>query len=1461
MVGTLYRVTVYDEALEPGTIQRHSDAFNGIAHPPVIGAFAASPEAYLSPGSSTLSWEVSGAQALSVNGVDVTGQGGLVVSPAVTTDYVLTATNGDGSVQGVATVTVDPPARITEFAADQPLVVSGQSATLSWQTQFASAWTISPNPGDVSGLTSDGGGSVAVTPLSSTTFTLTAAGGFGDATAELAVEVAVPAPHLVISEFMANNGSGLADGDGDKEDWIEIFNPTGEAIDLAGYHLTDDAADLTKWTFPSQLVAPGGRVVVFASGKADNPPAGELHASFRLGKGGEYLALVAADGSTIVHAFSPAFPAQPEDVSYGILFGDPSRVQFMGVPTPGGANEATPPAPGPVVFSEASRTFTGTFDVSLSSATEGASIYYSIDGSRPSSSNGLPYSAPVTVAATTHLRAVAEFAGQASQVSGEMYIRLAADLADYESDLPLLVIDNFGGGTIPAKGSSGTGAGVQQVERQSAVWATFGRNPGTGLVSLVDFPQMVSRIGIRGRGAFSSTWSQKPYSVEAWDEAGDEREVAVLGMPGHADWVLYYPDVGPNRDSALVYNSFMYELSRDMGRYASRLRWVEAFINEDGGDLSLADRRGLYAIVEKVSRGEGRLEFERLSEDGTSGGFLLTINRMDSIPPGGFPAANGATTPQFFHTPGPDGVLQTPPNTAGQGDDIPRQSNGFLNFDNPNGYKITTAQRAAIEGWFAGFEGVLYDNAVWRDPELGYRKYLDPQDFVDYFILNNLSRNGDGLLVSMFPWVGDEGILRMGPAWDYNYSAASFQGSGSPQGTLFHRGDRLWYGRLLQDPDFVQLYIDRWFYHRDRALAEAALRAVIDDQAAEIGPERAVRQGHPDAAAWFAELSDLKDWLTARADWIDAQFTPRPTFTVPGGEVTGGFRATFSPSAGAIYYTLDGSDPRELGGGVAPSALAYDGSTVLSTLVGTGAAVRVLVPTAADPPAGLGWTAAGFDDSSWQAGTTGVGYDRGSNYEPEISLNLDATMDWVNASAYLRIRFDLADASAYDSLTLRMKYDDGFIAYLNGTRVASANPPDEPVWNSDADGDHDDDDALRFEDFPIDQHLGAMVDGENVLAIHGLNDSTASSDFLIVPELRAGQVVAGGGIELHESALVTARTRVGSDWSAPADSYFFVDTVPADVGNLVISEIHYRPADASPEELAAGFTDRDDFEFVELMNSGAQTLNLSEVRFVRAGGAGIEFDFSASTLRSLAPGGRLLLVKNLAAFETRYGGDLAGQVAGEYSGNLSNDGELLTLIGAGGATIRAFAYNDKAPWPEGADGEGFSLVLKDPGRAPPPDHADPFNWRASVAAGGTPGGTDGDTYSSWRLANGVPDPELVPDPDRDGRDSLLEYFQGTVPTVPDTGSPEGDVSIVLSGVDGSAGDYLFVRVRRSLSADDVDLVIRTSTDLFSWQGGAGAFVFVDRERSGESSETLVFRSTDPVAPHQRLFVRCDLSTR
>ncbi len=111
---------------------------------------------------------------------------------------------------------------------------------------------------------------------------------------------------LLITEFMANNVTTLADEDGTFADWIEVHNPTGAAVDLTGWYLTDSAADLTKWTFPTRTLNAGATLIIFASNK--NRTGAELHTNFALSLSGEYLALVQPDGLTIAWEYAPPSP-------------------------------------------------------------------------------------------------------------------------------------------------------------------------------------------------------------------------------------------------------------------------------------------------------------------------------------------------------------------------------------------------------------------------------------------------------------------------------------------------------------------------------------------------------------------------------------------------------------------------------------------------------------------------------------------------------------------------------------------------------------------------------------------------------------------------------------------------------------------------------------------------------------------------------------------------------------------------------------------------------------------------------------------------------------------------------------------------------------------------------------------------------------------------------------------------
>ncbi|MEZ5329617.1 MAG: chitobiase/beta-hexosaminidase C-terminal domain-containing protein [Verrucomicrobiales bacterium] len=167
-----------------------------------------------------------------------------------------------------------------------------------------------------------------------------------------------------------------------------------------------------------------------------------------------------------------------------------------------------------------------------------------------------------------------------------------------------------------------------------------------------------------------------------------------------------------------------------------------------------------------------------------------------------------------------------------------------------------------------------------------------------------------------------------------------------------------------------------------------------------------------------------------------------------------------------------------------------------STVIEVGADCRWWVP--ASPEQIDGWQAIGFDSTGWNAAQSGVGY----QYPELVGAGGDSkeAMVGVNASVFVRFPFELVDASAVIAMTLRMKFEDGFVAYLNGRRIAESNAPTDPVWNSLSTGSHPDSLAEQFEDFTVD-FAGALTDGENVLAIHGMNATIGGSDLLVLPEL------------------------------------------------------------------------------------------------------------------------------------------------------------------------------------------------------------------------------------------------------------------------------------------------------------------------------------------------------------------------
>jgi len=356
-----------------------------------------------------------------------------------------------------------------------------------------------------------------------------------------------------------------------------------------------------------------------------------------------------------------------------------------------------------------------------------------------------------------------------------------------------------------------------------------------------------------------------------------------------------------------------------------------------------------------------------------------------------------------------------------------------------------------------------------------------------------------------------------------------------------------------------------------------------------------------------------------------------------------------------------------------------------------------------------------FDDSAWPVGLGspgGIGYERGLGYENLISLDVGAQMARRNTTCYIRIPFTFDGSFGnFDFMTLKVRYDDGFIAYINGVEVARRNFTGTPEWNSSSNDSHSDSDAVNFESINISASLDALQPDNNILAIQGLNATTVDSDFLISAELIADKSITprGGGslpnvfqytgpVTLDHSTHIKACIFRGDTWSSLNEAIFAIDPLAA---NLRITEIMYNPYNPNTE-------------YVELENIGAETINLNLAKFTN----GIDFTFPNM---ELAGNEYVVVVQDREAFETRYGTAL--NIAGEYSGRLNDAGERIKLEDAIGQTILDFAYRDG--WRSITDGDGFSLTMIDPANTAPYDWNEKDSWRASAYLSGSPGEDDG----------------------------------------------------------------------------------------------------------------------------------------
>ena len=790
-------------------------------------------------------------------------------------------------------------------------VAAGTPVTVAWEATGATSVTLDTGGGPQTVAAS---GTAQHAPAATQTYTLAATNAAGTVSSAVTAVVGATLMPPQLNEFMAGpTRDGLVlDQDREPSDWIELHNPNPFAIHVGGLFLTDDAFQPERWRIPAgTAIGPAGYLLVFASDKDRAVAGAELHTNFKLAQEGEYLGLIDRDGEGVVDEIAPRYPPQIEDVSYGRVPG--GGMDFFVWPTPRAANDTPPGPPGEIVrFVPPAGTFQGAVEVALAVVSPTAVIRYTTDGSLPDEESPV-YGGPIQLTGSALVRARSYDAGFApGKVRTEAYLAIDGTLAAQTSDLPVVLIENFGAGAVPA-----------DRELQAAYLTVHEPQAAGGRTELAAAPAAANRAGIKRRGSSTLYQAKGNYRVEFWqDDSEADKDVGLLGLPDHDEWVLTAPY---NFDRSLVRVSLIHDLSNAIGAYAPRSQFCEVYLNTDGGALGVGDYQGVYVLQERISRDAGRVDVERLdpwdvAEPAVTGGYILSIDRPDPEDLG-FRSALGHPEDPAIADPQP-----------------------FFNYVYPKEQNILPEQASYIRGYIDGLEGALY-GADFKDPVAGYRAWLDVDASIDHHILNTFAKNPDGLRLSTYLYKPRGGKLAFGPIWDFDRTMGCDDDGRSADPNEW---DPPWetaqfflydyWGRLFQDPDFWQRWIDRWQSLREGEFSDASLVARVDGLAAQLvesQPRNAARW--PDSApnggplsslgGWDGELDHLRHWLVQRAAWIDSQFTARPVLQA-GGVVAAGTVVAASAEAGTMYYTLDGSDPRLPGGGINPAAVALGGTGI-----------------------------------------------------------------------------------------------------------------------------------------------------------------------------------------------------------------------------------------------------------------------------------------------------------------------------------------------------------------------------------------------------------------------------------------------------------------------------------------------------------------------------------------------------
>lgn len=363
--------------------------------------------------------------------------------------------------------------------------------------------------------------------------------------------------------------------------------------------------------------------------------------------------------------------------------------------------------------------------------------------------------------------------------------------------------------------------------------------------------------GIEIRGSYSATLPQKPYGIETRDSLGLNNNVSILNMPAENDWILL-----PNyNDKTFLRNIVAFDLFEKMGHYAPRTQLCEVILDDI--------YQGIYVFTEKIKRDNDRVDIRvtdslDISGDSLTGGYIFKVDYWNWS----------------------DSWLSTYDNPNYPGNDV------HFVYDYPGALDITPEQVNYLQETVGAFEDALW-GPNFTDPTVGYRAHIDVLSFIDYFIVNEFSRNIDGFKKSRrFHKNSDnvDSLIYAGPVWDFDWAYKNTNNSelnGVGWIHSFSGGTDVtppgWYIRLIQDPEFADQLACRYFNLRQTILKKDNLFQFIDSLGSYVDlaqarhyerwPILGQNVGTPEVGiqptTYAGELTKFKDWISERLDWLD----------------------------------------------------------------------------------------------------------------------------------------------------------------------------------------------------------------------------------------------------------------------------------------------------------------------------------------------------------------------------------------------------------------------------------------------------------------------------------------------------------------------------------------------------------------------------------------------------------------